>query len=295
MLKSLLRPSARFPRVSFLQKRDFNEKLRLNAMAKFKEQLARTLNIKQVTQATQTAKKPVTPIPLVLPGVSGKAAMALWRKVYDAEGLEGIQRVQKELEVFLYATKRKENATLWNTLLYTPDQLISRDHKNKAVLNLLNNIGASPLFIRAMLGIFNSKSVFRLEQLVEDYSAIVRAFKREVDVTIVTKAPMDQTTTEFLKATVALNFLEPEDNMIFNAEVDPKIIDGYRVIIKGKVHDFTNNKAIEAQRAAEEQLVANIRSQLAPFRDNSGPWGAEVVAAWDAHLQATLDASKSAS
>jgi len=216
-------------------------------------------------QQEVTAKKD-TPIPIAIPGETGKCAMALWKRVFEAEGLEGLERTQKELDVFLWSVEGKK---AWTTLLYTPDLILPREKKKNLVLqSQLEAIGASQTFIDNLTAIFNSKYIFRLEQVRDDFFTLVRAFKREVDVRLITAAPLDEPTKEFMKNTIALNYLDPQDNIIFSTDVDPSIKGGYKVLIKGMLHDLTTNKAIEQEAAKHDQAIAEYISYVTTPREH---------------------------
>lgn len=239
---------------------------RQKAFQSYVRQLDRTLG-RAVEAPKEEAKKSTTKFPLVLSGQAGKAAMLLWRNVFEAEGLEGLARTQKELDVFLWSIEGKKE---WSSLLYTPDLLVPREAKNAKLLAHLQAIGASPLFIQEITAIFNSPVVYRIDQIVQDFHAIVRAFKREVDVRLTTKAELDKAALQFYKNTISLNYLEPEDNMIFSHDVDPTILDGYRVVVKGTTHDLTTNKAIAAKKAAEEAKYQAHYNSIAGLKGKPG-------------------------
>jgi len=240
---------------------------RQKAFKIYVQQLDRTLGKTAIIDGPQEAKKSTTKFPLVLSGSAGKAAMLLFKNVYEAEGVEGLNRTQKELDVFLWSVEGKKE---WNSLIYTPDLLVSRATKNAKVAAHLKAIGASPLFSRQLLGIFNSKVVHRLDQVVNDFHAIVRAYKREVDVRLTTKGELDKATLQFYKNTVALNYLEPEDNMIFAHDVDPTIVDGYRVVVKGQTFDLTANKVVAAKKAAEDAKFQAYYNSIVGLKGQPG-------------------------
>jgi F0F1-type ATP synthase delta subunit len=201
--------------------------------------------------------------PISIPTSAGRAATALFQQHYALGGLKAAERFGKELSVFVWSVEGKKS---WSSLVNAPDQLLPRRIKHTHLEKHMFVLGMSPAFFKSMKALFDTKDIYRLNQILSDYETLVRAWKREVDVKLVTKAPLDVQTTEFLKNTVNLNFLEPEDIMIFSTEVDPTILDGYRVIIKGVVHDFTTNKAIEAEKAAVEAKVNSLGNQILSYR-----------------------------
>lgn len=107
-----------------------------------------------------------------------------------------------------------------------------------------------------------------LEQIADDFHAINREHRREVDVVLFTPAQLDAATLEYYKATIALNFLQEGDNLIFTHhvgnfscywltdKVDSNITSGYRVVVKEKVHDFSHDAARKAFREKLEYADA---------------------------------------
>jgi len=249
------------------------------AQAKFQAQFQLALARGTGKEVPAAAKKQETPLPVKLSGAAGAAAGNLWRNVYEADGLAGLERTQKELDVFLWSVEGKK---AWTSLIYTPDVLIPREKKDALLLRQLEAIGASQTFIDNLTSIFHTKDIYRLEQIRDDFFTIVRAFKREVDVRIITPKAMDAATLEFMKSTVALNFLSPQDNMILATEVDPSIVSGYKVILKGMTHDFTSNKAIEAAAAKDQQKAAATISMINSYRSQLPPeFDSSAFAIWD--------------
>jgi len=82
----------------------------------------------------------------------------------------------------------------------------------------------------------------------------MRAYRHEVDVSLTTKTALSAPELEFLKSSIKLDHLKPKDNIIFNHEVDPSIIEGYKVNISGVTYDLTWNNSIKEQEAFEKDL-----------------------------------------
>lgn len=176
--------------------------------------------------------------PKYLPGAAGNQAMNLWESIYAAEGEVGVARADKELDVFVWSVRGKQ---LWKFLVRTPDVLIEKDRKIEVLRDHLQTMGCSPLFVEQMSQLFNEDNLALLEQIADDFHAINREHRREVDVVLFTPAAVDAATLDFYKATIALNYLKEGDNLIFSHHVDKNITAGYRVSVKDKVYDFSRD------------------------------------------------------
>jgi F0F1-type ATP synthase delta subunit len=198
--------------------------------------------------------------PKFFPGSAGAQAMRLWQKVYEGAGDAGLARAEKEFDIFVWSVRGKQ---LWKFLVQTPDAFVDRDRKIALVREHLTSMGCTPLFIDLMIELFNTDDITSLEQIRQDFNAINREHRREVDVELVTGSQLDADTLEYYKASISLNYLKEGDNMIFSHSVDSNIKSGYRVSVKGKLHDFTHNAPRDAFFAslknahqAEERRIA---------------------------------------
>lgn len=154
--------------------------------------------------------------------------MNLWESVYAAEGEAGVARADKELDVFVWSVRGKQ---LWKFLVRTPDVLIEKDRKIEVLRDHLQTMGCSPLFINLMgnlhffpflillAELFQQDNLALLDQIADDFHAINREHRREVDVVLFTPAAVDAATLDFYKATIALNYLKEGDNLIFSHHV----------------------------------------------------------------------------
>jgi len=199
-------------------------------------------------QLSQPETHKRVPVPQYVLGKAGQIAMNIWQKVATAEGTRGLNRTEMEMNVFFAYTQMDSN---WKGLIHTPDAFVSMDEKINVLTRILDSLGCSNSFLDLMIPVLRDGSISRLQQINTDYKEINRSHRREIDVTLVTGKPLDQTSLEFYKSSIALDFLDPADNMIFSYSVDPKIV-GYKVMVKNKTHDFTHNDDIRAIRQKEE-------------------------------------------
>jgi len=222
------------------------------------------------TKLESTTRK--VPVPLFVPGKAGQIAMKIWQKIATTEGVTGLDRTQTELRVFLAYTKQTRK---WRDLVHTPDAFVAITQKVSALTGILESLGCSPTFVSVMIPILKDGTISKLEQITTDFNEINRSYRREVDVTLITGKKLDQTSIDFYKSTIALDFLDPADNMIFSHTVDHNI-SGYKVMIKNKVHDFTHNNAISS--SLQKHISAsqhNPRDEL--FKDLNGVMSHEEI------------------
>jgi F0F1-type ATP synthase delta subunit len=204
------------------------------------------------------SSKPTTRSPKFLTGIAGNQAMNLWERIYSAEGEVGINRADKELDVFVWSVQGKQ---LWKFLVRTPDVLIEKERKIEVIRDHLQTMGCSQLFIDTMAEMFEYDNLQLLEQVAADFHAINREHRREVDVSLFTPAALDAAALEFYKATISLNYLKEGDNLIFSHHVDTSITSGYRVVVKDKLYDFTRDNARKQFFASLELSAASKLSQ----------------------------------
>lgn len=209
------------------------------------------------------ADKPAQRSPKYLPGDAGQQAMVLWERIYASAGEAGINRADKEFDVFVWSVKGKQ---LWKFLVRTPDVVIEKERKIAIVRDHLQTLGCSELFVDLMAEMFNYDNLELLEQVAADFHTINREHRREVDVTLITPTELDSAALEFYKATISLNYLKEGDNLIFNHHVDTSFTKGYRVVVKDKVFDFTRDAARKAHltqlEMAEVSRVSRLESRL---------------------------------
>jgi len=184
--------------------------------------------------------------PAYILGRSGGIAMSLFRIVDLTEGVIGLRRTEKELEVLSAISRKYEKQ--WRELLGIPTSLVPQDKKDEILDIVLSEIGCSFRFYEYMLELFHKGEMTHLPQIATDFQELNRAHRKEVDITVVTGTELSQMELEFYKSSVALDFLQPADNMIFTHNVDKSILGGYKVIMNDTTYDFTHNADIETTR-----------------------------------------------
>jgi len=221
--------------------------------------------LQQIAQSSQS--KPME-VPQFIIGSAGKIAMHLWQAVATIEGTPALNRTEKELYVFSTFGK---NTPRWRDVLHTPDAFMSFDEKLKMMTYILTKkLGCSVVFVDLMTPLLQDGTISKLAQIYTDFSEINRSHRREIDVKLVTGKKLNQASLEYYKNTISLDYLDPADNMIFTYSVDPSIT-GYKVYVKNKLFDFTQDDDIK--RTHHKASVASAYSPKESLvKDLTGVW-----------------------
>lgn len=113
------------------------------------------------------------------------------------------------------------------------------------------------------MNLVESGDIRRLNQVRMDFEELMRAHRREVDVTLITGKPLSPAALAQMQKSIQADYLQPQDNLIFTASVDSSVKGGYKVIIKGQEHDLTWNHAIdEAESQVRVVHAARVETAL---------------------------------
>jgi len=182
--------------------------------------------------------------PAVIPGKSGAFAMFFYVTAYKQGGDEAVKQFEHELNVLTWKVRGND---LWK--IETGSPLFPVEERIKiATARLTSEKKFSEYFVSCIAGLIKLNGISRLEQIRSDYEEIMRAHRREIDIVLITKEPLTPELLEFYKKSIKLNFLRPEDNMIFTHTIDPSIINGYRITKGGKIIDFAWNISIAQEQ-----------------------------------------------
>lgn len=206
-----------------------------------------------------------TQAPVSIPGKAGKRAGEFFEVAFEREGEAGVTRLEKELAVLSWAVGRESK---WDIETTTP--FFPLEWKRTQVTKRIQGLGLSPLLVDLVMRLVEAGEVRRLGQVRVDYEETMRAFRREVDVTLITGHPLSADQLALMQRSIQTDYLAPADNLIFTASVDPSVRGGYKVVIKGQEHDLTWNRAQDEARdhARARRLAAldvvQSRSPKAP-------------------------------
>eukprot|EP01126_Amoeba_proteus_P013541 TRINITY_DN1577_c0_g1_i5.p1 TRINITY_DN1577_c0_g1~~TRINITY_DN1577_c0_g1_i5.p1 ORF type:complete len:218 (-),score=34.71 TRINITY_DN1577_c0_g1_i5:122-775(-) len=162
--------------------------------------------------------------------------MLLWETLYEIGGEEALNRFEKEMSVLVWSNRGNNE---WDSLIHTPDTFLPQEQKEEAIVEGLTAMGCSPLFIEIILELLHTPIIARLDQLRNDFAELNREFRREVEIVLTTGKELDFGTLDYYRSTLSQNYLRDGDKMVLVTNVDPNIINGYRVNVKGRVYDFS--------------------------------------------------------
>jgi len=176
--------------------------------------------------------------------------MSFYESAYKQGGDDAVKQFEHELNVLTWNVRGND---LWT--IETGSPLFPVEERIKiATARLTSEKKFSEYFISCIVGLIQSNGISRLEQIRSDFEEIMRAHRREIDIVFITKEPLTPELLEYYKKSIKLNFLRPEDNMIFTHTVDPSIINGYRIAKDGKTIDFAwNNSIVQEQERVRLQ------------------------------------------
>jgi len=189
---------------------------------------------------------------MVIIGKAGAYASTYFLQAHAKGGPKTVSTFEKELNVLTWSVR---GDTKWEVETQSP--FFDLEHKQNAVRTKCKELGLSPFFAERIVELLRGEDVGRLEQIRTDYEEIMRAFRKERDVTLVTKQPLSPQEAEFYRKTIRASYLTPEDVMVFQHQVDETILAGMKVIIDKVEYDLTWNNPREKW---QEQGQARLRA-----------------------------------
>jgi F0F1-type ATP synthase delta subunit len=169
----------------------------------------------------------------------------MWEVAYAAEGDAGVTRLEKELAVLTWYTKSDARWDIETTSPFFP-----LTWKREQVMRRIKDLGLSALLGEQVMLLVEAGEVRRLNQVRVDFEELMRAHRREVDVTFISATPLSADHLRLMHKSIQADYLQPEDNLIFVAQVDPSLQGGYKVVIKGQEHDMSWAKSIDQEKQA---------------------------------------------
>jgi F0F1-type ATP synthase delta subunit len=184
-------------------------------------------------------------------GKAGKISMVMFENAFEREGHEGVTNIEKELSVLAYNVR---DDIAWR--VETTSAFFDKEWKHELVTKRLKGWGASNLLIDLVLDLVDQGDIRRLQQISVDYEEVMRAYRKEVDVTLTTARPISSELLEIMKKTIHNEYLKPTDNLIFAHVVDKKIVRGYKVKVRGQERDFSWRTSLNAWKAENARVAA---------------------------------------
>lgn len=247
-------------------------------------------------KAKKTMKSPVN-----VRGKAGRFAMRFFEEAYAREGDVGVVRLEKELAVLDWSMR---DQTSWRVQTTSP--FFDLEWKREQITKRLTALGLSPLLIDLVMELVAQGEVRRLAQVRTDYDEIMRGYRREVDVTLMTAEQLSPQRLQLIKRSVQSDYLKPEDNLIFTHVVDDTLVGGYKVFIRGQEIDHSWAAAVraheeeqvrvlnqprellyQAPRSASLNLADSVKAMLAD-KDTAGWFGSDLFARSQAQEEARV-------
>jgi len=206
----------------------------------------------------QGAQKKAVKAPVSVRGKAGRFAMRFFEDAFAREGDAGVVRLEKELAVLDWAVR---DQTSWRVTTTSP--FFDLKWKREQITKRLTAQGLSPLLVDLVMELVAQGEIRRLQQVRTDYDEIMRGYRREVDVTLTTSRPLSAERLALLKKSIQVDYLKPDDNLIFAHSVDDSLGGGYKVYIKGQEYDHSWADAIRTAEEDNNRLVNAPRDKLA--------------------------------
>jgi F0F1-type ATP synthase delta subunit len=222
--------------------------------------------------------------PVTVRGKAGKVAMRFFEDAFAREGDAGVLRIEKELGVLDWAVR---DQVAWRVTTTSP--FFDLKWKREQITKRLTAQGLSPLLIDLVMDLVAQGEIRRLQQVRTDYDEIMRGYRREVDVTLTTAKPLSPERLALLKKSIQVDYLKPDDNLIFAHSVDDSLGGGYKVYIKGQEFDHSWADAIRAAEDDNNRLVNAPRDMLSALPRPSVRSGDDLIkGAFDKETQGWL-------
>jgi len=184
---------------------------------------------------------------MVIPGIAGEYATSFFRESYQRGADRVCKAFEVELNVLTLSVRGDED---WNIATTSP--FVSKEAKEEYMKTKCKELKLSPFFTNRLLTLLEKDDLGRLEQIRADYEEIMRIYRRERTVTLVTGPGYSQQEIDLLKNSVKVNYLSASDTMVFNHQVDNSILGGMKVSVDGTIYDNTwNDRTVESINTEE--------------------------------------------
>jgi len=203
------------------------------------------------------AKKQAVKAPVSVRGTAGRFAMRFFEEAYTRESDNGVVRLEKELAVLEWSVRGQAS---WKVQTTSP--FYDLQWKRELISKRVNALGLSPLILDLVMQLVAKGEVRRLRQIRTDYDEIMRGYRREVDVKLTTAAPVSTERLDLLKRSIQVDYLKPEDNLIFAHVVDESIVGGYKVNVKGQEHDHSWAASVRETDEQASRIASAPRDAL---------------------------------
>lgn len=196
------------------------------------------LGVRAMSSAAKTAKAPAQTF-----GISGRYASALWQ---HANSVGALETVEKDLANI---TQAMTNATFAR---FVKDPCISRKAKGDAMAQAVAGADETTRKLAAVL--CENGRLNEITNVIKDYSALMRAHRKEIEVTITSAEQLDAEDMTEIKDALG-NLKQSGESFIISEKVDSSLLGGIIVQMGDKYVDLSTIKRIrEIERLLQEPV-----------------------------------------
>eukprot|EP01128_Nolandella_sp_AFSM9_P003848 TRINITY_DN168_c2_g1_i1.p1 TRINITY_DN168_c2_g1~~TRINITY_DN168_c2_g1_i1.p1 ORF type:complete len:313 (-),score=98.72 TRINITY_DN168_c2_g1_i1:148-1086(-) len=207
-----------------------------------------------IIEEPDTSYKQTVECPIDITGRAGEVAMFMYSYTMAEQGSAVVERLEKELVVLAAATAESNE---WSVSTTSP--FFGPEEKTEMVKEFIKGVGGSDFFAFLIAKLVQDELVQLLPQITADFQEIMRAHRKEVDVEFVTATELSEEATAFFKQSLQNDFLKADDKPIFSHRVDPSLVHGYTVTIRG----ITTDRSWAADVKATDAKISHKRSLVA--------------------------------
>jgi F0F1-type ATP synthase delta subunit len=197
------------------------------------------------------------PETIVIPGIAGEFASKFFKESYKRGGMTVARSFEAELNIFTWSVREDPD---WDVKTTSP--FFSVDEKKGTIKQKCKSLGLTPFFTNRIANLVTEEvnNIDRLEQLRTDYEEIMQFLRKERKVTLITGTELAPSELEFLKDSIKVDYLKPDDILVFKHEVDSSILGGIKVLIEGQEVNRSWTKS--AVDEASSRLRDGAKSQF---------------------------------
>jgi len=206
------------------------------------------------------------PETIIIPGVAGEYATMFFKEAYKRGGERVSSAFEVELNVLTMSVRDDSD---WEGVTTSP--FFTSEQKEQTVREKCQALKLSPFFTNRLVTLLkNDYDITRLEQIRSDYEELMRSFRRERQVVLVTGKELSADELEFMKQSVKLSYLSAGDALVFSHQVDRNISGGLRLIIDGTSHDQSWTEKTISDTRTEADAEAYNSHKLPPLPNQLG-------------------------
>jgi len=169
------------------------------------------------TLTTSTAHHSLEQAPIKVYGVEGRYAHAIYSAASKSQSLDSAEAELNAVQQLL-----KEEVTLAE---YCNDPTVNKFDKRDVVVDVLKSQNFSDLTVNFMSVVAEENRLKRSKGIIAAFNKIMQARRGEVECTVTTAKPLDDTSAAQLNTTLQ-KFVKPTETLVMSRETDPGLIGG---------------------------------------------------------------------